>query len=301
MTCTSCPTGFASLGGTATCFNTTVPQAVSASTNTTQMTSAAGITVSPTLTLAPPPAINTTVVDSLPFNSNTFITSKNKLQSFKIVQSILTASFQIYFLDHTTLDSIKTLSIDNVNGQWSYVQSSSDSLSCIIVKSASRFMALSLNSAAGTFTTYANLSILDIPTSVLSSSITVGDNCNLIMSGSTIYSLGSSGLNFLKAFSNIKAYSSSLNFIIDGNSLYGYANSSYVSTTLDTFSSFTINNNLPNNMIICGYNATGTSTFSIQQNIFFVIFSSNRFNIFNKIQLSSTNNQVNSIPVMVSP
>jgi hypothetical protein len=124
MACTSCPTGFASLGGTAACFNTTVPQAVSASTNTTQMTSAAGITVSSTLTLAPPPAINTTVVDSLPFNSNTFITSNNKLQSFKIVQSTLTASFQIYFLDHTTLDSVKTLSIDNVNGQWSYVQSS---------------------------------------------------------------------------------------------------------------------------------------------------------------------------------
>ncbi len=181
------------------------------------------------------------------------------------------------------------------------MKSSSDSMSCIIVKSASQYVALSLNSTAGTFTTYANLSLLDVPNSVLSSSIIVSDNCNLIMSGSTIYTLDSSGVNFLKAFSNIKAYSSSLNFIIDGTSLYGYSNSNFVSTTLGTFSSFTINNNLPNNLIISGYSSTGTSAFSIQQTIFFVIFSGNNFNIFDKVALSSTNNPTNFIPVMVSP
>ena len=236
FSCTACPTGFASQGGTATCFNTTVPQQVNATSNTTQLASAAGITVSSSLTLAAPPAINSTVLNSFPFNANTFITSKNRLESFRIVQSASAASFQVFFLDHSTSSSVKTLSIDNVSGQWTYLQSSSANLSCIVVRSSALFLALRLDSAAGTFVTHTNISISSVPTAILSTPLTVGENCELLLSGSSIYSLSSSGLTFIRSFSGIKAYSSSLKFIVEGSSLFGYTGSSFASTALAAYS-----------------------------------------------------------------
>lgn len=167
-----------------------------------------------------------------------------------------------------------------------------------MVNSSTQLMALKLNSSAGTFSIYANLSLSSIPTT---NAVVVGESCNLVMSGSTVYSLDSTGLKSLRSFSNIKAYSSSLMFIIDGNLLYGYTSSSFVFTYLPIFSSYNINNNLANNLIISGYNVTGKANFSIQQTIFFVIFSNNNFNIFNQTEVGSTNSPANSIPVMVSP
>jgi hypothetical protein len=124
-------------------------------------------------------------------------------------------------------------------------------------------MALRLDSAAGTFTTYATVSLSSIPGTVLNSPIVVGESCNLIMSGSTVYSLSSTGLSSVRSFTNIRAYSSSLRFIIDGRTLFGFSNNSFVSTTLGAFSFFNINNNLVDNLVISGYNVTGTTTFSI--------------------------------------
>jgi hypothetical protein len=127
----------------------------------------------------------------------------------------------------------------------------------------------------------------------------VGEQCSSILSGSSVYSFTSAGLTFVKVFSSIKAYSSSLQFIVAGSKLYGYNGSSFISTSLAAYSSFSLNN-YQNNLIVCGYNSTGSSSFSVQATIYFVTFTSNIFNIFNTLDVSSTNNPTNFIPLMIS-
>lgn len=217
------------------------------------------------------------------------------------MQSTSAANFQVFYLDHSTSSSVKSLSIDNVSGQWSYVQSSTANMSCIVVKSSTLFLALRLDTEAGTFVTHSSISLSNIPTAVLSTAFTVGENCELLLSGSSIYSISSSGLNFIRLFSGIKAYSSSLKFIVDGSSLFGYTGSNFVSTPLATYTQYSIINNYQNYLVVSGSRSTGTTTFSVQQTIFFAIFSNNNFNIFNSINITATSNPTNTVPVMVSP
>lgn len=160
-TCYPCPTGFTSTGGTASCLDSSFSLLVNTTTNTTQLINNTGVTVSSNLTLAIPPAINQSVLINLPFNGNDFITSK-KLDAFRIVQSVSSAIFEVYSFNRTYTGNLKYASIDNVAGQWSFIKSSEDTLSCVMVGSNDELMFLKYDSLVNIFKIHLRVNKADI-------------------------------------------------------------------------------------------------------------------------------------------
>jgi hypothetical protein len=131
---------------------------VQAISNTTQLAASAGITISPTIQLATPPAITQVVLLTLPFNlDNKFITSSSRLESFRINTSPTT--FEVTYLSHEDGTNSKTASFNYGSGTWSYVASSASNLSCIIVSSSTMVTALRLDEVAGTLTNFSTFAI----------------------------------------------------------------------------------------------------------------------------------------------
>lgn len=171
-TCNPCLAGTSSNGGTEACFNNNISQTVNSTTNQSQLLNSSGIKISPNLTLAPPPAINQTVVSNLPTNGNVFISS-SKLEAFKIVQSASTATFQYYSFNRSFTDNTNMVALSE-SGTWSYSQSSAETLSCIILKSATTMIAINYDAVKNTLTKVFSLALASFPSNSSNSTIVVG-------------------------------------------------------------------------------------------------------------------------------
>lgn len=130
------------------------------------------------------------------------------------------------------------------------------------------------------------------------------------MSGSTIYSIGSSNITSIRTFnSSVQAYSSSLQYVISGNILYALNSSSNsyvdVKANLSAFTNFRIKNYV-NQLVIYGFTSTsstvgGKTVYSISQTIYIGTVSSFQYKSIQILQISSTNNPTSNIITMTSP
>lgn len=115
---------------------------MNSTTNQSELLNSSGIRISPNLTLAPPPSINQTVASNLPTNADVFISS-TKLEAFVIITSANVATFQYYAFNRSFTDNTKMVALDEVGTEpWTFMQSSPDTLSCIVLSSTSNIIAI---------------------------------------------------------------------------------------------------------------------------------------------------------------
>lgn len=184
-------------------------------------------------------------------------------------------------------------------GTWTYLKSSTDTLSCIALTSATTIIALNYDAVKNTLTKVFSLALTSVPDL---STLVVGEGCKLISLGTKVYTLSTTSLTLINTFTSaIQASSADLVYIISGGLLYRLQSTTYRQIqTLSPFDQYKIRS-LQDQLIIYGWSSTSSAgKFNVKMRLYVCTFQTS-LSIINNFNLTSSDSALNYIPVMVSP
>lgn len=124
------------------------------------------------------------------------------------------------------------------------------------------------------------------------------------MFNSKVYSLSNNTISLKNTFTNIQAYSPSLEYIVSNGALFGLVNGTYsdLKVNLASYTSYKVINYL-NQFIIYGFNSTslGNGTYNIYQTAYVGVCSNGQCNLFSNFTVNSTNSSLTEIFLSTSP
>lgn len=184
-------------------------------------------------------------------------------------------------------------------GTWTYLKSSTDTLSCIALTSATSIIALNYDAVKNTLTKVFSLALTSVPDL---SNLVVGEGCKLISLGTKVYTLSSTSLTLINTFTSaIQASSADLVYVISGGLLYRLQSTTYRQIqTLSSFDQYKIRS-LQDQLIIYGWSSTSSGgKFNVKMRLYVCAYQTS-LNIITNFNLTSSDSALSYIPVMVSP
>jgi len=184
-------------------------------------------------------------------------------------------------------------------GTWAYLQSSTDTLSCIFLQSSTIIIAINYDAVMNTLTKVFNLTLtsdLDLST------LQVGEGCKLISFGTKVYTLSLTSMTLINTFSSaIQASSTDLTYVISGGLLHRLQSGTYRQIqTLTTFNKYKIRSS-QDQLVIYGWSSTTSANITTVNMRLYVCMYQTSLSIINNFNVTSSNSPLNYIPVMISP
>jgi hypothetical protein len=201
----------------------------------------------------------------------------------------------------------------SLNGLWQFAASSSNELTCSMVynQASNIYAFLFFNFDSETFSTKASFNTSSLPSPLNSlnlsqmSSAIVGDNCDLLRYGSSIYSISTTAVTKITGTTIVQASSSDLYYAMAGNILYRYSQASIsysqLFVPLTVYSSYKVAS-YENRVVVWGASSQNVSgRYNVNQTIYILIDNNGAANLLRQYNIVSFQNPGQWVPVQLSP